>query len=212
MSAPPVLLVFAKAPVEGEVKTRLAATLGARRATAVYRELLEATLDCATVARDAGIVARVELWCAPTVDAPVLRALAERCGASLHEQRGRDLGERMGSAIAQALRASPAVLLVGTDCPVLTPALLAHATALLATHDAVVGPAEDGGYVLVGARRPLPFADVRWSTPHARADTLAGFARAGLRCAELPLLWDVDDDTDLARWTRLREDARAAGA
>ena len=84
-------------------------------------------------------------------------------------------------------------LLVGTDCPLLDTDRLAHAAALLAGHDAVLGPAEDGGYVLVGARRPLPFAAVRWSSPHTLNDTTAGFGRAGIRWAELPVLWDVDE-------------------
>ena len=109
----------------------------------------------------------------------------------------------MARAIADALNRAAAVLLVGTDCPLLDAQRLAHAAAVLADHDAVLGPAEDGGYVLVGARRPLPFAAVRWSSPHTLTDTAAGFDRTGIRWAALPVLWDVDEPADLARWKAL---------
>jgi glycosyltransferase A (GT-A) superfamily protein (DUF2064 family) len=94
--------------------------------------------------------------------------------------------------------------LIGTDCPLLDPVRLGLAATLLATHEAVLGPAEDGGYVLVGARRLLPFDGVRWSSSHAFADTAAAFTRAGIRFATLPVSWDVDEPADLARWDALR--------
>jgi rSAM/selenodomain-associated transferase 1 len=212
MSRAPALLVFAKAPLAGAVKTRLAAAIGAERAAAVYRALLETTLACAAAARAAGIVDRIELWCTPDADHPHLRSLAERHAASRHRQPDGDLGLRMRAAFADALPRVSSVLLVGTDCPALQPGHIAAAATALATHDAVVVPAEDGGYVLVGARRPLPFANVRWSTPHALADTLAGFAQAGLACARLAPLWDVDDAADLARWEDLQARARVPHA
>jgi len=200
MSAAPALVVFAKAPVPGRVKTRLAATIGAAAAVAVYRELAATTLAHAVAARNAGVVAAIELWCDPGPDHDGLRALAARAGATLHRQPGGDLGARMAGAIADALRRHPAVLLVGTDCPLLDVAYLARAAELLAGHDAVLGPAEDGGYVLVGATRPLGFAGVRWSSPHALADTEARFADAGLSWRTAATLWDVDTPSDLARW------------
>jgi len=202
------LLVFARAPVAGTVKTRLAATTGAARALAVYEALLDATLACAAAARASDVVARVELWVAPEGDAATLSARAARNALALQVQHGGDLGARMAHAIAAALRTAPRVLLVGTDCPVLTPAYLAQAAACLTGHDAVIGPAEDGGYVLVGARRPLDFAGVRWSSPHACADTEAAFAAQHATCARLAPLWDVDDEAALARWERLTRDAQ----
>jgi glycosyltransferase A (GT-A) superfamily protein (DUF2064 family) len=110
----------------------------------------------------------------------------------------------MTDAIADALTRAGAVLLVGTDCPLLDARWLGNAAALLAHHDAVLGPAEDGGYVLVGARKPLPFAAIRWSSPHAFDDTTAGLVGAGIRWAALPVLWDVDEPADLARWEALQ--------
>ncbi len=200
----PSLLVFAKEPVPGTVKTRLAAALGEREAAAVYRELTEATLAQAGLALHAGVVGRIELWCTPDPDSDHFRRLAARFGATLHLQQGDDLGERMAGALIEALSRADRALLIGTDCPALDVGYLAQASDALAAHDAVLGPAQDGGYVLVGARRPLAFAGVRFSTRDALADTRAAFARAGIRCTELPTSWDVDDAADLDRWRALR--------
>ena len=203
-AARPALLVFAKEPTPGAVKTRLAAAIGAARAAQVYRELTTLTLTHAAAARRAGVIDRIELWCTPSADSSHFRGLAAVTGASLHAQAEGDLGTRMANAIADALTRAGAVLLVGTDCPLLDAHWLANAAALLVHHDAVLGPAEDGGYVLVGARRPLPFAEIRWSSPHAFDDTKAGLVRAGIHWAVLPVLWDVDEPADLARWEALQ--------
>jgi rSAM/selenodomain-associated transferase 1 len=203
-TARPALLVFAKEPTPGGVKTRLAASVGAARAAQVYRELTTLTLTHAAAARRAGVIDRIELWCTPSADSSYFRGLAAVTGASLHAQAEGDLGARMANAIADALTRASAVLLVGSDCPLLDAHWLANAAALLAHHDAVLGPAEDGGYVLVGARRLLPFAEIRWSSPHAFDDTTAGLVRAGIHWAALPVLWDVDEPADLARWEALQ--------
>jgi rSAM/selenodomain-associated transferase 1 len=202
----PLLLVFAKAPVPGAVKTRLAAAIGPERAARVYTDLLATTLAHAHSAWRARIVSRIELWATPDCESPFLRGIASAFGASRHRQGEGDLGARMAHAIGDALNRSPAVLLIGSDCPLLDPSRLSQARSLLAENDAVLGPAEDGGYVLVGARRPLPFDDVRWSTSHALADTVVGFTRDGIRYALLPVSWDVDGPADLARWDALRKD------
>lgn len=201
---PPALVVFAKAPVPGMVKTRLAQSVGEARATRVYCDLLSTTLAHAHLAWRTGKVSRIELWGAPDCEHPLLRGMAGAFGASRHRQEGGDLGERMRHALTDALRRAPAALVIGTDCPVLDPARIGAAAAALDTHDAVLVPAEDGGYVLVGARRPVPFDGVRWSTPHALADTLAAFGRASVRHALLPAAWDVDTVEDLARFDALR--------
>jgi rSAM/selenodomain-associated transferase 1 len=209
--ARPTLVVFAKEPVPGRVKTRLAAAIGATDAARAYRELTAVTLAHAVAARTAGIVAAIELWCASDAEAPYFRQVAATAGAQRRVQVGDDLGARMAHAIADVLTRCPRVLLIGTDCPVLDGPVLAAAAEILDDFDAVLGPAEDGGYVLVGATRPLVFRDVRWSSPHALADTMAGFARAGLRVATTHMLWDVDEPADLARWEALRRAATPAG-
>jgi rSAM/selenodomain-associated transferase 1 len=184
----PRLVVFAKEPVPGQVKTRLAAAYGAERAAAIYRDLTAVTLAHARAARAAGHVDAIELWCAPAVDSPWFAALARDTGASLHAQSDEpDLGLRMAHAIADALRRGPRVLLIGTDCPWLDPEALRRAADALSTHDAVLGPAEDGGFVLVGARRPINFGVARWSTPHAFADAGAAFTRNDVSWCALPV-------------------------
>lgn len=200
MNAAPALLVFAKAAVPGRVKTRLAAAIGDAPAAAVYRELTDVALAHAGAALRAGVVGAVELWCAPDPASGEFARLAAAAHATRHRQSDGDLGARMAHAIADALARHRSVLLIGTDCPLLDARYLAHAAGLLRDCDAVLGPAEDGGYVLVGATRPLPFAGVRWSSPHALADTEAAFARAGVRWRTAPALWDVDEPADLARW------------
>ena len=201
----PALLVFAKEPIPGFVKTRLAASIGAARAAQVYRELTALTLAHAVAARRAGVVAGIELWCAPSADSPYFRGIALTAGASLHAQVRGDLGARMAHAIADAL--DPRRARCCSSAPIARCSTRIDSRTrppLLDRHDAVLGPAEDGGYVLVGARRPLPFAAVRWSSPHALTDTAAGFGRAGIRWAALPVLWDVDEPADLTRFEALQ--------
>jgi glycosyltransferase A (GT-A) superfamily protein (DUF2064 family) len=105
------------------------------------------------------------------------------------------------------------LLLIGTDCPVLQPVHLRQAAvALLDSADAVLQPAEDGGYVLVGLRRPQPalFLGMTWSTDRVLADTRARAREAGLRVHELDTLWDVDRPEDLARWRSGQDVGHAA--
>ncbi len=198
------LQVFAREPVPGAVKTRLAATIGADAAAACYRELTAITLQHARDALESGAISSVELWCSPATDTPWFAACAKAAHASVHLQVGDDLGARMQHALAGGRARAHGVLLIGTDCPVLDVAALAAAAALLRDHDAVLQPAEDGGFVLVGSRVPLRFDGVRMSTPHTARDTMAVFVRDGIRCGLLPVAWDVDEHADLMRWQRVR--------
>ncbi len=119
-------------------------------------------------------------------------------------------------AFATLLRDHRRVLLVGTDCPALTTAHLAQAAALLDDHDAVVWPAEDGGYVLIALHRAAPelFAGVDWSTPQVMAQTRERLQQLGWRWAEPAALWDVDraEDYDRLLGSGLLEPSHPAGA
>jgi hypothetical protein len=202
---PPVVLqIFAKNPVPGQVKTRLATAIGAGEAAAVYKDMVEMTLETAVAARDRGVVDRVELWCAPDVDAPAFAAWRERYGVTLEAQTGGDLGARMRNALATAVEHGSRAILVGTDCPMLDVAYLAQAAAALDDHDAVFGPVEDGGYVLVGLARAVDaFSGVPWSAPDTMDATRATLSAQRATWRELPLLWDVDGPSDLRRWQEL---------
>jgi uncharacterized protein len=190
------IAVFARAPVAGAVKTRLIPLLGAEGALALHRQLVESTLFRA---RDAAL-GEVTLWIAGDAGHPEVLACARRQRVRLATQQGTDLGARMHAALAVTLAAQPGrgCLLIGTDCPALTPAHLQHAAAALATHDVVLTPAHDGGYVLVGLRAPQPalFDGIAWGGSDVLAATRARIAAAGLRCAELAALPDLDTAAD----------------
>jgi rSAM/selenodomain-associated transferase 1 len=140
------VLVFAKAPVAGHSKTRLIPALGADGAAQLATTLLDRALTTAKAAR----LGPVQLWCTPDTSHPALIAAAQAHGASLHQQQGEDLGERMNHALGCALlEGRRGALLIGTDCPTLTAEDLRAAAAKLQNkRDAVLIPASDGGYVL----------------------------------------------------------------
>lgn len=188
--------VFAKAPVPGEVKTRLVPLLGEQAATELHASLVRRAL---ATARNSG-VGRVSLWCMPNTGHPFFAACAEEFGASLNEQRGGHLGERMARAFHHLLATGPA-LLVGSDCPSLRADDLRAAANSLATHDAVFQPAEDGGYVLVGLAREMPgiFEGVRWGEPSVMRETRSRLRAAAATWREMPARWDVDRPDDYRR-------------
>ena len=160
------ILIFAKAPVAGEVKTRLIPALGADGARQLYQQLLERLLGM--VCRE--LSCAVELWCTPDSTHPLFQRFASLPGVTLHRQQGEDLGERMAFACEEALRRQQRVILIGVDAPALTPQQLTDTFGRLASgDDAVLGPAEDGGYVLLGLKRSaeclfhgLPWGGGRW--------------------------------------------------
>lgn len=189
--------VLAKAPIPGLAKTRLIPALGARGAARLQRQL---TRQAVRTALDAGL-GPVTLWCAPDGQHRFFRALRRTTGVACLVQASGDLGERMHTAFRLHCATGP-LLLIGTDCPPLSPQhLRAAALALLAGDDAVFYPAEDGGYALVGLHAPQAalFRDMHWSTASVMADTRERARAAGLRLRELEPLWDLDVPADLAR-------------
>jgi rSAM/selenodomain-associated transferase 1 len=196
-------MVFAKAPQPGRVKTRLISALGETGAAQLQQQLIERTLRTAAAA-DLGTV---ELWCAPGPDDPYFSDCARRHEIILWAQGEGDLGLRMARALESAVEDGALGLLIGCDCPALTPAYLREAAAVLAGEDdAVFGPAEDGGYVLVGvARRPAKelFEDIAWGGATVMEETRKRLARGNWRWRELAPLWDLDRPEDLARLRQL---------
>ena len=186
--------VMARAPVPGETKRRLIPAIGAERAAALHRAMIRRAV---ATALESG-VGPVELWCTPGTDHDVFRSLRDRAQVELHVQVGTDLGERMHAAIA----ASPgATAVIGTDCPFLEPDDLVLTAGALRRGDAdvVIGPAFDGGYVLIGVDRPRPelFARVDWGTDSVLAQTRERAWAARLRLLELAARRDVDRPEDL---------------
>jgi rSAM/selenodomain-associated transferase 1 len=199
MTAPrPTLVIFAKAPVPGRVKTRLARVLGDEAACAVYRELLAGVL---------GRLDRAPGWrtvMAVTPDAAADQPALWPTDTPRLGQGPGELGARMLRVLARAAPVAP-VVVVGSDIPGLDASHVGAAFAALARHDLVLGPAADGGFWLIGARIPPPaslFDGVRWSSPDTLADTLANVvAGSGPGVALLPdRLEDVDDAESYRRF------------
>lgn len=197
------IAVMAKAPLAGYAKTRLIPALGAARAARLHRQL---TLRTLATAHAAGL-GPVTLWCAPDVRQRFFRALRRRCGIELHAQAAADLGQRMAHIFAAA--GGKPLLLIGSDCPLLEPDHLRQAALALQSADAVFITTEDGGYYLVGLRRPAPelFTAMTWSTPQVMARTRERLTALGLRWQEVAHLWDIDTTADLARWQALQAKA-----
>ena len=195
--------LFAKAPVAGMVKTRLCPPLSAEDAAVLYMRMIEhAALvvhaACARLAK-AGSVVKAELWCAPDTAHPMLRQVAGHYGFALYRQVDGDLGAKMSAALESAMPGS--VILIGSDAPALDADRLVAAADALTSHDAVVVPADDGGYVLIGCRGQVPhcFSSIRWSTPTVMDETRVLLDATGLSWTTLPPVWDVDTAADLLR-------------
>jgi uncharacterized protein len=192
---PVALAILAKAPTAGAVKTRLIPALGAEGAAALHARLIERTVETACAAG----IGPVTLWVTPGPPHAYFTALASRFPIGLAVQPDGDLGVRM---LAACQAAAAPVIVIGTDCPALTPPHLRQATEVLREgNDVVVIPAEDGGYVLIGSRRPQPslFANMTWGVDSVMAETRQRLMFHGLAWRELPPLWDIDRPEDLAR-------------
>jgi uncharacterized protein len=208
---PVALAILAKAPVPGAVKTRLIPALGAEGAAALHSRLIERTIETACTAA----TGPVTLWVTPAPPDAYFTALASRFPIGLAVQPDGDLGARM---LAACQAAAAPMLIIGTDCPALTISHLREAAdALRGGSDAVVIPAEDGGYVLIGSRQPQPglFEEMKWGVETVMAETRGRLTQHGLTWRELAALWDVDRPEDLARlraagFGHLLDEAKAA--
>ena len=192
------VIVFAKAARPGAVKTRLVPLLGEEGAAALHVKLVRKTLDTLRAAS----LKNVQLHCTPGADDPFFWFCSGHYGVALHEQAAGDLGERMRVALEKALANHATALLVGTDCPALTPRHLREAErALRGGDDAVFVPCEDGGYALIGVRRvdAKLFDGIAWGTGSVMADTRARLTQLIWRWTELETLWDVDRPEDYER-------------
>jgi len=194
-----VILIFCKAPIAGQVKTRLIPTLTAEQAAQLHIELTLNTLQRATQQP----LCPVQLWCTPSINHEFFNTLAQNYPITLWQQQGNDLGERMNHALNTALKHYQRAVLIGCDCPSLTPQDLAAAIhALNEQTPVVLAPAEDGGYVLIGLNRPHPelFTDMPWSQSHLMQQTRARCQQHGIAYCELSTQWDVDTPADLLRY------------
>jgi rSAM/selenodomain-associated transferase 1 len=192
------VVIFARAPAPGAVKTRLVPLLGAEGAAALHVRLVKRALQ---TARKAGF-SRIELHGAPHVEDPFFRFCAGNYGVALAPQADGDLGARMHAAFARTLARCERALLIGSDCPALTPRHLRQAERELRDGaDAVFAPCEDGGYALIGLRRvdARIFEGIAWGEATVMAETRRRLAALEWNWRELELLWDVDRPEDYER-------------
>ena len=190
------IAIFARAPVPGRAKRRLVPALGEEGAADLQRRMTDRAVAAAVEAR----AGRVWLWCTPDCRHPSFRALRARHRVRLRVQRGGDLGERMGAAMRHLLERHTIALLAGSDCPALGAAAFRQAAEWLdGGADAVLAPALDGGYVLIGLRRiePSLFAGMAWGTDRVLAETRRRFGALGWEWREMESLPDIDRQEDL---------------
>jgi rSAM/selenodomain-associated transferase 2/rSAM/selenodomain-associated transferase 1 len=191
------VLFFAKSPVAGKVKTRFIPSVGEEGALALHRQLIALTWQRITDGSDLP----VELWLS---DSGHESWFAEVCDPdAVYLQQGQDLGQRMAHALNDALTRAQLVLVVGADCVSLDANYLHQAVLTLREGaDLVIGPAEDGGYVLLGVKHRVPegiFDDIDWGTDRVFTQTQLRLSRAGVKWQSLALRWDVDRPEDLEK-------------
>jgi rSAM/selenodomain-associated transferase 1 len=195
------LVIFAKAPVPGLVKTRLCPALTEDEAATLHGSFVLDTLE-----RTKAAVAKFKLpldrflACAPSSTHAFFRIMEARHGVTLLDQQGEDLGARMQQVFDTLFsRGYRRICIVGTDVPSLPLTHYRDAIESLTRHDLVIGPARDGGYYLIGMTKPLPdlFTDIPWSTDQVMALTQQRADAAGLKTAVLPAWSDVDNLDDL---------------
>ena len=190
------LVVFARPPTAGTVKTRLAGLFGERGAADLYEAFVEDTLRLCSRIAAAGRV-DVALW-STAPDDELVSEWAARLGVTAHLQPAGDLGVKLAAAFDEGLQHYQRVLIIGSDAPTLPIELIGAAFESLANAPIVLGPANDGGYYAVGASHAVrpKFEGVRWSTAHAFADTVK--ANAQQPVATIAPWYDIDEPEDLA--------------
>ena len=199
------LILFARFPVAGKVKTRLIPALGAEGAAALHRRLVLRTLRTAHALCQAHDV-ELEVRFAGEDANKMRHWLGD--GWLCRAQCEADLGQRMARAFEDSFReGSSATVIIGSDCPTLTPDVLAAAFEALKASPVVIGPATDGGYYLIGLNKPVPelFQDIAWGTETVHAQSLQILERMSIRPTQLQPLDDLDRPEDVAAWRRIAE-------
>ncbi len=189
------LIVFLRLPEKGKVKTRLAATLGEDAALKIYNDLICITLDLVSVSE-----IPTYLFYAGGLPHPPERNIR----FSYHHQSDGDLGSKMADALSIVLNNHKKALIIGSDCPDLTPEILHTCCQSLVEKDIVLGPTEDGGYYLLGCKalNPALFANIKWGTPSVLGQTIEKIQGENLSYCLLQKLQDIDTAEDWNRYTQ----------
>jgi rSAM/selenodomain-associated transferase 1 len=196
MNMKKALLIFAREPIPGLVKTRLAADIGSNAAASLYADMLH---DALSISRQLCGIETVVFWACEEESLP---RLSEQYRCSSRRQQTGDLGQRMQAAFEEMFSSGCEVCcIIGSDSPDLPLAYLTEAFSMLAdgSVDTVFGPCRDGGYYLLGLRKMIPslFSDINWSTPRVLGQSLKAAQQAGANVSQLPEWYDIDTLDDL---------------
>lgn len=188
------LIIFAKAPIPGECKTRLIPLLGETASAELYKQLSIHCLSQFNETCEADILLQVY----PDTSHAFIKQLKQQFNTSLSAQIGNNLGDRMFHAICESLESYNQCVLIGTDCPEIDSAYVNQAFTALQSSDIVLGPADDGGYVLIGANkiRPELFQDIEWSTENVLQQQVSNCIKHNYSYQLLATLWDLDQPQD----------------
>jgi uncharacterized protein len=200
------LIVFIKAPLPGQCKTRLIPYLSAKQASEFYKTLVIncfkniSPLDKAGVKTQNNTDIAIYTW--PDIDNSFIKTLASKYNTSLHLQQGNNLGERMHHAMQHSLQHYKSCVLIGSDCPGININYINQAFSTLSQHDMVLGPAQDGGYVLIGANKINPelFTGINWGSEKVLQQSLNNASAAQYKTGQLTTLWDIDTPADYIRY------------
>lgn len=191
------LIIFAKAPVAGQVKTRLQTHLSAEECAGLHAYFIIKTIEIAKKVNDVSIF----LYCHPGVDDPFFKKVESDLNVKLMSQNGNDLGERMSDAIRKTLSAGyRKVVIIGSDSPDLPPEYINEGFEKLDSSDMVIGPSTDGGYYLIGAKKELPiFNNIPWSSNMVFDMTIEKAGENNLAFSILGEWYDIDTWEDLRK-------------
>jgi rSAM/selenodomain-associated transferase 1 len=197
-----LIIQFAKLPIPGQVKTRMLGSLSPVEASELHSELMLWT--CRTLT--GSDMADVELWVSGGSEHVSIRSCQNLGVTAVHSQHGSDLGERMFHAISDGLLRYRKLVLVGSDCPAIDQRYLTDALTALDTESLVLGPANDGGYVLIGATHidASLFQGVSWGSGVVLQETRERLVAAGRSWSELSTLSDIDRPEDLPLWEAIK--------
>ena len=195
------LIVFVKSPISGKCKTRLIPFLSADEACEFYKSLIVTHFENLKSLTNIEIA----IYAHPDTDHPFIKKISEKYNTTLHNQHGNNLGERMHNAISRSLQHYKKTVLTGSDCPVLSVEYINKAFKALEQHDIVLGPAEDGGYVLIGANKieSKLFKKINWGTSSVLQKSISNHKKYNYKTALLKPLWDIDTPEDYIKYQNL---------
>ncbi|MCW9046893.1 MAG: TIGR04283 family arsenosugar biosynthesis glycosyltransferase [Gammaproteobacteria bacterium] len=195
------LIVFIKAPIPGFCKTRLTPYLSPEEASDFYESLVKNCFNKITAIKNTDI----SIYTYPDINHPFIKKISQQYSTTCHLQSGENLGERMFNALNESLKTYDKSILIGTDCPLLDQSYLEQAFKALEQDDIVLGPADDGGYVLVGASKieAQLFNNINWGTDSVLKQSLHNANKAAYKTHLLDTLWDVDTPQDYIKYQNL---------